>query len=652
MTSPIRPTYLRSSFHIATLALLAVLFLAVNLFSNIVFRSAQIDLTQNRLFTLSQGTENVLAKIDEPITLKFFYSESLATDFPQIRTYAGRVRDLLEEIRDRSNGKVVLEVVDPEPFSEQEDLAMSLGLKGARTTEGEVIYFGLVGTNLVDGIEAIPFFADARQQYLEYDVTRLIQNLSRPKKPVLGIVTNLAMDTGAGGLMEAMRGQSQPFVIYQELQNRFTMEFLEQKFVKVPSDVDVLLIAHPRPLDDGTLYAIDQFVMRGGRVIAFVDPHSEVSLTVGPSGQAVQGHTEASNLEPLLTDWGVAFDAGHIVGDRELAMRVQTGLDARRQTSDYVLWLAVPKGNLDPDDIVTADVDRLNIGTVGSLAPAKGATTKFTPLFWSSDQSELYDLAYAKSGPTPDDLLNKFKPGNTRHVIAARLSGPLKSAFAAAPAQPSSVEDKSRTAGSAETPDAYRATSDGDANLIVVADSDIFDDRFWVQVQRDGADRVAQPFADNAKFVLSAIDNLMGSDDLISLRARERADRPFVVVDNLRREADRQFLAEQERLKAKIAETEQRLAALQTDGANGGGAADASSDPHAQEEVQRFRAELLESRKALRDVERNLRRNIERLASEVRFVNIAAMPLLIAVLALALAVLRYRRRKARAARGV
>lgn len=652
MTSPFSSARLRSSYDIATLVLLAVLFLAINLFSNIVFRSAQIDLTQNRLFTLSRGTENVLAKIDEPITLKFFYSESLATDFPQIRTYAGRVRDLLEEIRDRSNGKVILEVVDPEPFSEQEDLAMSLGLKGARTTEGEVIYFGLVGTNLVDGIEAIPFFAGARQQYLEYDVTRLIQNLSRPKKPVLGIVTNLPMDTGAGGLMEAMRGQSQPFVVYQELQNRFTIEFLEQRFVKVPSDVDVLLVAHPKPLDDETLYAIDQFVMRGGRVIAFVDPHSEVSLTAGSSGQPVQGHTEASNLGSLLTTWGVEFDAGHVVGDRDLAMRVQTGLDARRQTSDYVLWLAVPKDNLDQDDIVTATVDHLNIGTVGSLAPAKGASTKFTPLFWSSDQSELYDLDYVKSGPTPDDLLNKFKSGNTRHVIAARLSGPLKSAFTAAPAAPASVEDKSKTAGSTEKPNDYRAATEGDANIIVVADSDIFDDRFWVQVQSDGTDRVAQPFADNAKFILSAIDNLMGSDDLISLRARERADRPFVVVDNLRRAADRQFLAEQERLKAKIAETEQRLAALQTDGTNGGGAPDASSDPNAQEEVARFRTELLESRKALRDVERNLRRNIERLASEVRFVNIALMPILIAILALALAIVRHRRRKARAARGV
>jgi ABC-type uncharacterized transport system involved in gliding motility auxiliary subunit len=645
-------TRLRSSAGVLTLVLLVVLFLAVNLFSNIVFRSAQIDLTQNRLFTLSKGTENVLAKIDEPITLKFFYSESLATDFPQIRNYAGHVRDLLEEIRDRSHGKIILQVIDPEPFSEQEDLAMSLGLKGARTTEGEVIYFGLVGTNLVDGIEAIPFFAGARQQYLEYDITRLIQNLSRPKKPVLGIVTNLPMDTGAGGLMEAMRGQSQPFVLYQELQNRFEINFLEQKFVKVPDNVDVLMIAHPRKLDEGTLYAIDQFVMRGGRVIAFVDPHSEVSLTAGPNGQPVQGYTEASNLEPLLADWGVDFDPKHILGDRTLAMRVQTGLDARRQTSDYVFWLTVPKAELDRDDIVTANVDHLNMGTVGTLTQAKGATTKFKPLIWSTKDSELYDLDYVKSGPTPDELLNGFKPDGKTHVIAARVSGPLKSAFTSAPVLSLSNEDKSKTSDASDKPDPYLARSKCDANIIVVADSDLFDDRFWVQVQDNDGDRVPQPFADNAKFVLSAIDNLMGSDDLISLRAREREDRPFVVVDNLRREADRQFLAEQERLKAKISETEQRLAALQTDGpGTGANATVTSSDPHAQEEIAQFRAELLQSRKALRDVERNLRRSIDRLGTEVRFVNVALMPILVALVALGLAFIRYRRRKARAAKG-
>lgn len=637
-------THLRSGARIAMLVLLAVLFLAVNLFSNIVFRSAQVDLTQNKLFTLSQGTGNVLKKIDEPITLKFFFSERIANEYPQIRTYANRVRDLLQEVRDRSHGKVLLEVIDPEPYSGDEDLAMSLGLKGARTTEGDIIYFGLVGTNLVDGIEQIPFFADERQQYLEYDVTRLIQNLSRPKKPVLGIVTNLPMDTGAGGLMEAMRGKSKPFMIYEELRSRFEIDFLEQDFVKVPKDVDVLLIAHPRKLNEATLYAIDQFVMRGGRVLAFVDPHSEVSLTSGENGQPVQGYTEASDLAPLLGQWGIRFDATHVVGDRKLAMRVQTGLDARRQTSDYVLWLTVPKGNLDGDDIVTANVDHLNLATAGSLSPVKGATTRFTPLLWSSEDAVLYDLGTIKSGPTPDDLLQGFKPTGTRYVIGARVSGPLKSGYEAEPAAP--VSGDTERSDSRGKPDAHIAHTGSDANIIVVADSDLFDDRFWVQAQEYDGQRVAQPIADNAQFVLSAIDNLMGSDDLISLRARERADRPFVVVDNLRRAADRHFLAEQERLKAKITETEQRLTVLQT------GDGQSAPSAHAQEEAAQFRAELLSSRKALRDVQRDLRRDIDRLASGVRFVNVALMPILVAFIAIGIAVIRHRRRKARAAKGV
>ena len=639
-------THLRSSYRIAMLALLAVLFLAINLFSNVVFRSAKIDLTENQLFTLSQGTENILKKIQEPITLKFFYSERLANEYPQIRTYAGRVRDLLQEIRDRSNGKVKLEVIDPEPYSSDEDLAMSLGLKGARTTEGDIIYFGLVGTNMVDGIEQIPFFATERQQYLEYDVTRLIQNLTRPKKPVLGIVTNLPMDTGAGGLMEAMRGQSKPYMIYEELQDRFEINFLEQNFVRVPSDVDVLLIAHPKELNASTLYAIDQFVMRGGRVLAAVDPHSEVSMTPGDDGQPVRGYTQSSDLGPLLADWGVNFDKSHIIGDRKLAMQVATGLDARRQTSDYVLWLSVPKSNLDPKDIVTANVDQLNLATVGELSPTKDATTHFTPLIWSSKDSEVYSVDYVMTGQTPDALLESFKPSGERHVIAARISGPINSAFKEAPPVDANA-DKTKRSDSLSTPPKYMAHTTHDANIIVIADSDLFDDRFWVQTQDYNGERVAKPIADNATFILSAIDNLMGSDDLISLRARERGDRPFVVVDNLRREADRHFLAEQQRLKATIKDTEQRLTALQTHTASG-----EQSSAEERDEAAKFRADLLQSRKALREVQRNLRRNIDQLATRVRFVNVALMPILVAFAALGLAIFRHRRRKARAAKGV
>ena len=635
----------RRAISIATIVLLAVFFVAINLFSNISFRASRIDLTQNSLFTLSDGTRNMLVKLEEPVTLRFFFSEALATEYPRIRTYAGRVRDLLEEIRTYSDGNLVLEVIDPEPFSEEEDRAMSLGLKGAPTTEGEIIYFGLAGTNLVDGLEAIPFFTDEREEYLEYDIARLIQNLTRPEKPVLGIVTNLPLDTGAGGLMAAMRGESQSFMIYNELLDRFSLEFLEQDFARIPNVVDVLLIAHPKPLNDKTLYAIDQFMMRGGRALVFLDPHSEVSLTSGPNGQPVQGYTEASSLERLMTSWGVELDPTQVIGDRDNAQRVRAGANARRQYSDYIVWLALGADDMNRDDVVTANIDGLNLGTVGHLVPRENATTSFTPVMSSSADAMLLDLEFVKTGPTPDALLRQFEPTGERYVIAARVAGPLVSAFGEG--APAVEEDgPNGLAQSTEGPGEHLSASIENVNIIIVADSEIFDDRFWVQTQSYLGERIAQPIADNATFVLNAIDNLMGSNDLISLRAREKSDRPFLVVDALRRAAEADYLEQEEALQAKISETESRLAELQTRAPTGAEASEFLSDQEV-EEIRQFRTELRQSRTALRDVQRNLRRGIEALGSRVRFVNVALVPLMIGGLALVLALLRARRRKVR-----
>ncbi|MDE1173400.1 MAG: Gldg family protein [Parvibaculaceae bacterium] len=642
-----------SAMGVAALVLLAVLFVAVNLFSMVTFRSAQIDLTQNRLFTLSKGTAHVLADLKEPVTLRFFYSEKLANDYPQIKTYADRARDMLEEIRDRSNGKIILQVIDPAPYSEQEDLAMSLGLKGAPTGDGDVIYFGLVGTNLVDGIEAIPYFSDARAPYLEYDVTRLIQNLARPKKPVLGIVTNLPMDTGSGGLLAAMKGLSQPFMVYEELRQRFAINFLEQDFSRVPSDVDVLMIAHPRDLNARTLYAIDQFVMRGGRVLAFVDPQSEVSFTPGADGKPVSGYSQSSDLGPLLKDWGVGYDTGSVVADRDLAMRVRSNADPRRPTSDYVLWLAVPGANMNRSDIVTADIGTINLGTPGYFTPLAGAKTRFTPLISSSTNAETLPVDAIRKGPRPDELLESFKPTGKSYVLAARISGPLSSAFPDGPPLPpasDSQKPKAQQQTLKQEPKDFIASSRSDANIILVADSDIFDDRFWVHIEGQGPDRTADPFADNARFIMSAIDNLMGSDDLISLRARAPGDRPFTVVDDLQRKADARFLAGQQRLQGQIAAAEKHIADLQTQSDAGG--EDRDHEAAIKAETARVRTELLSSRHALREVQRSLRADIDRLGTRVRFVNVALVPLLLAAAALVLAFIHHRRRKARAAGGL
>jgi len=629
----------RRNVSLITLALLAVFFVSFNLFANLTFHSARLDLTENRLFTLSEGTRALLENIEEPVTLRFFYSESLATDYPRIRTYAGRVRDMLEEMQAVAGDELILEVIDPEPFTEEEDRAMSLGLKGAPTTEGEVIYFGLAGTNLVDGREAIPFFSDEREEYLEYDLIRMIQNLSEAEKPVLGVVTNLPLDTGAGGLLAAMKGQSVSFMIYEELRSRFDIEFLEQKFSRVPDRVDTLLIAHPRDLNETTQYAVDQFIVKGGKALIFIDPHSEVSLTAGPNGEPVRGYTEASNLPRLMDAWGVEMPADEIVSDRALAQRVQAGFDVRRQEVDYPLWLAIGPGQLDESDLVTADIDRLNLGTAGHLVKREGAETRLTPLVTSSKDSKLLDLDYVKSGPRPDELVRDFDPTDEAYILAARVDGVVSSAFPDGPPDPAGDEEAARE----QTADAHVAKGTEEANLIIVADSDIFDDRFWVQTQSYLGERVAQPIADNAKFVLNAAENLLGADELISLRTRERSERPFLVVQDLRRKAEERFLEEEEALQAEIRAAEERLTQLQTRAGSELGGRDVLSQREA-EEMRRIRHQLAESRSDLRQVQRNLRREIEALGGQVRFINVALMPILVAFAALGVAWYRRRRR--------
>lgn len=612
----------------AMLLLLGVIFLALNMCSQVSFRSARLDLTQDKLFTLSPGTLKILSALDQPVTLRLFYSRKQAVNYPSMRLYADRVVDVLNEFRNHANGKILLEIIEPEPYSETEDQAQMLGLKPVPTADGNVIYFGLAGSNLMDGIEAIPFFSDERQSYLEYDLMRVIQALSRVGKPRLGIVSNLPLDTGSGGLVAAMEGKSQPLLIYEELRQRFEIEFLEQNFEQVPDGIKVLLLAHPKPLPQPSLYAIDQFVMRGGRVLAFVDPHSEVSLATGANGDVLQGSSETSDLAPLLSHWGVDFDKTYIVADRQLAMPVRSSSDLRLPESHYVLWLSVPSDHLDRHDVVTASIDHINIGTAGSLLPAAASRMRFTPLVWSSEDSRLIPLDEAKKGARPEELLRDFRPDGESYVIAARLSGPLKSAFPA----PHGAQAR------------HLPATKSDANIIVFADSDIFDDRFWVRTQLEGGQRVAEPVADNAGFILSALDNLSGSDDLISLRARAPSSRPFTRVNQLQRQAEASFLAEQRRLQQRISETEERLSVLQMGGVG------IPADKVA-EETARFRAELLESRKSLRDVQLNLRRDVDMLGTRLRLINMLLAPALVVLAALLLVSIRRHRRLAAKAGG-
>lgn len=608
--------------------LAALLFIALNIIATHLLTSARLDLTEDRLYTLSDGTRQILAEMKEPVTLRFFYSEKLAASYPSLSSYGRRVRDLLETYAGLANGKIDLRIIDPEPFSPAEDDAVAAGLRAMQTPTGETVYFGLVGSNSVDAQIAIPFLSAEREEFLEYDVSKLVADLQASKKPLVGLISSLPLEFGPGGAMAAAQGQSAPYFIYEQLRQSYDVRSLGHVFAKLPDGLDLVIIAHPMELGDAELYAIDQFVLQGGKAIVFVDPNLESAayLGQGPTG----GVPASSSLPKLLDAWGVAYDDGKVVADRALAQRVSM-MDAGggRVIKDYVAWIAPKAGHFATEDIVTADLNTLNLASAGAIKAKDGATTRLEPLLTSSTESMLIDAVDVRYGPDPDELLRNFAADGTEKIIAARISGPASSAFAAAPE------------GSEIT--AAHIGQSPNINVLVMADADFLEDRFWVNVQNFLGQRIAVPMADNGALVVNAVDNMVGASALISLRSRGVSQRPFTVVEDIRKRAEAEFLEEEKRLEAKLQETESRLRELE-EGRAGGDAAALNQSQAA--EVEAFRQEMLSTRRQLRDVQHNLRKDIEQLGAAVKFVNIAAVPLLVTLAGLTVAALRRRRRAA------
>ncbi len=646
-----------TGYAVAALVLGTILFLAINVFASIGFRAARIDLTEQKLYTLSEGTRETLAGLEEPITLRFYFSEGLVSDSPLLQTYGARVRNLLGEYVAHSGGNLVLEVIDPEPFTEQEDEAVAAGLARAQLG-GDQIFFGLVGTNTIDGREVVPFFVPGREEFLEYDLTQIVSRLNQTRRPILGIVTNLPLDTGPVGFGAVEQGaRAQPYFVYEQMRDAFQLEFLEQDFDEVPANIDVLMLAHPRALDDRTLYAIDQFVLAGGRALVFVDPFSEVSMVPGPTGQPVRGYTESSNLTRLLNAWGVDMEDEVIIADRSAGALVPANFDPRRREVTYVAWLNLGPEYVSGSELVTEPLLRgINLGTAGHLERTEGATTEMIPLVVSSPDSMLIAVDEVRYSPDMDRLLREFTPTPETYVIAARMAGPTLTAFP--DGQPPEDVEEEDTAPDATT-DATTTSvplsntpslTEGTINIIVMADSDIFDDAIYVaQVNvGGGAQRVSG--RDNDAFILNAVDYLMGSNDLLSLRARAISDRPFEVVDDLRRAAEERFLEEEQILRTRLDEVEQRLRELRGQVRGLGAGAAPELNLRRQQELARFREEQIETRQRLREVQRSLRGDIESLGFKLKAINVALIPFLIAIFAIGL-IVGHRIRRAERVRG-
>jgi ABC-type uncharacterized transport system involved in gliding motility auxiliary subunit len=622
------PAWRRTGFGFGGLLALAVLFLGVVMLSNLALRGVRVDLTQNRLYTLSPGTAQVIAELKEPVTLYFFFSrETASSQSPLILPYANRVRDFLEELAARSGGKVRLVNVDPQPFSDDEDRAAQYGLQPLQAAPaGEPLYFGLAGTNSTDGRAAIPGFTPDREEFLEYDVAKLIHELGTAKKPVIGLMSSLPMQ----GQFNQMTGQmSEPWPVITQLEQLFTLRPLTSDTVRIEPDVDVLMLVHPKNLPPKTLYAIDQFVMRGGKVLLFVDPYSGAELggqdpEAMPAGP-MAGH--ASDLSPLLQSWGVSYDPKSVLGDLQLGLEVRTNMQSAPVRHIGILGLR--HDDMAAKDVVTTSLDAINVATAGILAHRDGAKTNFEPLLLSSTQAAPIPAARFAELADPAALRDGFKPTGQRYALAARITGDLLSAY----------PDAKPAAG---PPLAHLAKTSAPANIIVIADTDLLLDYLWVQTRDAFGQRFSQAFASNGDFIANALDNLGGSSALISIRGRASFSRPFERIEALRRQADDRLRSKALELQAELQQTETKLTELQSKRDD-----QSSLMPSAdqEQELKRFTAEKNRVRKELRNTQRGLDVDIDRLESRLRVINIALMPGLVAVAGVFALALRRRRQK-------
>jgi len=633
---------------IAALVCIALLLISANIVIGRFF-TARLDLTAEQLYTLSPGTLHTLAKIDEPITLRFYYSNRLGDEVPAYGVYAQRVRELLDQYVAAADGKIRLETYNPQPFSDVEDRAVAFGLQAVPLdSEGDQVYFGLAATNSTDDQQVIPFFSPERERFLEYDLTKLVHSLAVPKKTVVGLISTLPLE---GDMMAAMQGRpSEPMAVLDQLQQLDKVETLGADIDAIPADVDVLMLVHPQNLLPKTLFAIDQFVLKGGKALIFVDPLSELQAAQqSPTNPA--GSSTSSDLAPLFKAWGFEMLPKIVAGDRSDAQQVSAPAPGHgEEPVDYIAWLDLKTANLNRDDMITADLSHVAMASAGILQPLPGAKTNFEPLITTSPDSTKIPVDKLNGVPDVAGLLADFKPDGKRYVLAAHVTGTVDTAFPNGPPKPAEPPmSKPSGAKPAATPAPlvkWLKESKHPINVVVVADTDILDDRVWVQSQDFFGQRVVVPIANNGDFVSDAIDVLAGGEDLIGLRSRGSAARPFEVVDAIQREAQARYSAEEHALQQKLKASEAKLADL-----TGKDQADTPTNlsPEQTKAIAQFRVDMLQTRRQLRDVQGALRSDIQRLKGVLEFLDIALIPIAVAVVAVIVGAVRRKRRRRRTA---
>ncbi|MET0254405.1 MAG: Gldg family protein [Luteibacter sp.] len=586
------------------LVAIAVLFLVAIAISSLSLRTARVDLTADRIYTLTPGTLQIVDALRKPLTVTLYFSEHATRDLPQLRSYEQRVQEMLREIAVRAHGRVRFRVIDPVPYSDDEDAAESYGLSPATGgSNGERVFFGLVGMDGSGEVppQAIPFFDPAREAFVEYDIAKLLYELGMPQKPKLGVISSLPVEGNP------VIGEPAWTLFHQLDQIADVTSIDPDGLTRIDPAIKVLLLVHPKRLSEDAQYAIDQYVLRGGHLVVFVDPDSEMdsSPLIDPRG-TVDDHD--SDLHRLFAAWGVEFDPTRVVLDRSQALTIELN----GNSIGHPAMLGLGTQDLNHDDVVTASLQRVNFSTAGYFELAAETKARLLPLVQTSDEATVVPAQRVRDAANdPTTLMESYEPSHDRYVLAARLRDTFRTAF---------PERSGR---------GHLAQAAGPGEIVLVADTDLLSDRLWIESQPLLGQQQLTPFANNGDFLSNIVDNLSGSTALLSIRGRVNAQRPFTRVRALQAAADRKFLTKKRELENELYETQRRLAELQpAKGSNGGATAEQ------RREVEQYLQRKLAIGKELRDVQHQLNAEIDALGMRLKFLNIVLVPGLVALFGL------------------
>jgi ABC-type uncharacterized transport system involved in gliding motility auxiliary subunit len=588
------------------LAGIALLFLVTIAVSSMSLRTARMDLTADRIYTLTPGTQQIVDGLRKPLTLTLYFSEHATRDLPQLRSYEQRVHEMLREIAVRAHGRIRFKVIDPVPYSDDEDAAESYGLSPASGgSNGERVFFGLVGMSASGDAppQAIPFFDPARESFVEYDIAKLLYELGMPTKPRLGVVSSLPVE---GNLVI---GEPAWAVLRQLDQLADVTNIDPDGLTHIDPSIKVLLLIHPKRLSDDALYAIDQYVLHGGHLVVYVEPDAEMdNAPLVDSHGVVDDHD--SDLRRLFEAWGVVYDPTKVVLDRSQALTIE--LNGNSIAHPAMLGLGAQ--DLNHDDVVTASLQRVNFSTAGFFELAPDTKARLIPLVQTSDEATVVPAQRVRDAASdPSVLLDNYEPTHERYVLAARLRDTFRTAFP-------ERHDKGHLAQAA-----------GPGEVVLVGDTDLLSDRLWIDVQPLLGQQQLTPFANNGDFVANIVDNLGGSTALLSIRGRVNSQRPFTKVRALQAAADRKFLVKKKELENELYETQRRLAELQP---AKNAATPAAATGEQRREVEQYLQRKLAIGKELREVQHQLNAEIDALGLRLKFINIVLVPGLVALFGL------------------